>query len=47
MYRGRRGRIVVAFTTACAIDTYRQNSCDFESRSCRSVPNTTSGFLDQ
>ena len=49
MYRGRRGRdrIIVRFTTTCAINTYYQYSCDFESRSCRSVPNTTSGFLHQ
>jgi hypothetical protein len=49
MYRGRRGRdrIVVGFTTACEINTYHQYSCDFESRSCRSVSNTTSGFLYQ
>jgi hypothetical protein len=49
MYRGRRGRdrIVVGFTTACEINTYHQYSCDFESRSCRSVSNATSGFFDQ
>jgi hypothetical protein len=49
MYRGRRGRdrIIVGFATTCAINTYYLYSCDFESRSCRSVPNTTSGFLDQ
>jgi hypothetical protein len=49
MYRGRRGgdRIVVGFITSCAINTYHQYSCDFESHSCRSVSNTTSAFLDQ
>ena len=49
MYRGSCGRdhIVVGFTTTYALNTYHNYSCDFESRSCQSVPNITSGFLNQ
>ena len=30
--RGRRDRMVVGFTTTCAISTYRHESCEFEPR---------------
>jgi hypothetical protein len=44
LHWGRRGRdhIVVGFTTTCAISAYHNLSCEFEPRSWRSVPNTTS-----
>jgi len=40
---GRRGRyyMVDGFTTICAISTYYHLSCEFESRSWRSVLDTT------
>ena len=42
MHWGRRGhdRMVVGFTTTCAIITYHHLSCEFESRSCQGVLNT-------
>jgi hypothetical protein len=41
--RGRRGRdrMVVGFTTTCAISSNHHLSCEFESRSWRGVLNTT------
>ena len=35
--RGRRDRIVVGFTTTCAISAYHHYSCEFVSRSWRGV----------
>ena len=41
-FKGRRGRdrMVVGFTTTCAISGYHHLSCKFEPRTCRSVPDT-------
>jgi hypothetical protein len=41
---GRRGhdRMIVEFTTTCAISAYHHQSCEFEHRSWRGVLNTTS-----
>jgi hypothetical protein len=39
--RGRRGRIVVGFTTTCAISAYHHESREFEPRSWRGVLDTT------
>ena len=39
--RGRRGRMVVGFTTTCAISAYYQISCEFDPRSWRCVLDTT------
>ena len=41
--RGRRGRdrIVVGFTTTCAISAYHHQSCEFESSSWRVVLDLT------
>jgi len=36
-----RDRMVVGFTTICAISAYNHQSCDFESRSWWSVIDTT------
>jgi len=43
IYRGRRGRnrMVVGFTTTCAISVYHHWCCKFEFRSCRGVLDTT------
>ena len=40
---GRRGRdrMVVGFTIIYAISVYRPSSCEYESRSCRGVLDTT------
>ena len=40
---GRRGRdrMVVGFTTTCAISTYHNYSCEFEARTWQSVLDTT------
>jgi len=40
---GRRGRhrMIIGFTTTCAISAYHHKSCEFESRSWRGVLNTT------
>ena len=40
---GRQGRdrMVVGFTTTCAISTYHHKCCEFEPRSWRGVLNTT------
>ena len=42
-FRGRRdrGRMVVGFTTTCAISVYHHLSCEFEPRSWRGVLYTT------
>jgi len=39
--RGGRDRMVVGFTTTCAISTYHHLSCEFEPRSCLGVLDTT------
>ena len=39
--RGRRDRMVVGFTTTCAISAYHALSCEFEPHSWRGVPVTT------
>jgi hypothetical protein len=41
--RGRcgRDRMVVGFTTTCAISAYHDLSCEFEPHSWRGVPDTT------
>ena len=36
-----RDRMVVGFTTTCAISTYHDLSCEFEPHSWRGVPDTT------
>jgi hypothetical protein len=43
MKRGRRGRdrIVIGFTTICAISAYQYKSSEFEPRSWRGVLDTT------
>ena len=41
IYRGRRGRMVVGFTTTCAISAYHHNSCEFELRSWLCIHDTT------
>ena len=43
LYVNRRGhdRMVVGYTTWCAISTYHHQSCEFETRSRRGVFNTT------
>ena len=38
--RHGRDRMVVRFTTTCLISAYHHKSCEFESRTCRGVPNT-------
>jgi len=40
-FRGRRGRIMVGFTTTCAIRAYYHVSCEFDPRSWRGVLDTT------
>ena len=42
-FKGRRGcgRMVVGFTTTCAISAYHHYSCEFEPRSWRGVLKTT------
>jgi hypothetical protein len=37
-----RDRLVVGFTTTCAISAYHHQSCEFEPRSGRGVLDTTS-----
>jgi len=39
-YRRRRDRMVVGFTTTCAISTYYHWGCEFESRSWQCVLDT-------
>ena len=39
--RGRHDRMVVGFTTTCAISAYHNLSCEFEPHSWRGVPDTT------
>ena len=39
--RGCRDRMVVGFTTTCAISVYHHLSCEFEPRSWRDVLDTT------
>ena len=39
--RGRRDRMIVGFTTTCALSAYHHYSCEFESRSLRGVLDTT------
>jgi hypothetical protein len=38
---GRRDRMVVGFTTACAISAYHHQCYKFESRSLRGISGTT------
>jgi len=41
-YRGRRGRdrMIVGFTTTCAVSAYHHQSSEFELRLCRGVLDT-------
>ena len=39
--RVHRGRMVVGFTTTCAISAYHYYSCEYESRSWRGLLDTT------
>ena len=43
MIRGLRGRdrMVIGFTTTCAISAYHHQSCGFEPRTWRGVHDTT------
>ena len=41
LVRRGRNRMVVGFTTTCAISAYHHLSCEFESRSWRDLVDTT------
>ena len=43
LFRGRHGRdrMVGGFTPICSISVYHHKRCEFESRSCRGVLDTT------